>query len=124
MCPTNERDFVLRLGHVVDHDLSLQIHFPFAKSFKNFVAVNVMMSRSPDSEDKVSEGHSSRSGSSFPHASTADFQCFVCGTIFTSDEDRKRHLENEAHGKLHYHTTKEEMRTAREQEEYDESQRN
>ena len=117
MCPTNERDFVLRLGHVVDHDLSLQIHFPFAKSFKNFVAVNVMMSRSPD--DKITKDHGNRGG--FPHAPTADFQRFVCGAIFTSEEDRKRHLENEAHGKLHDHTTKEEMRTAREQEEWDES---
>jgi hypothetical protein len=24
---------------------------------------------------------------------TADFQCFVCGAIFTSEEDRRQHLE-------------------------------
>jgi uncharacterized C2H2 Zn-finger protein len=30
----------------------------------------------------------------------ADFQCFVCGVIFTTDEDRKQHLEKEAHGQL------------------------
>ena len=28
---------------------------------------------------------------------SADFQCFVCGAIFTTDEDRKQHLEKEAH---------------------------
>ena len=31
---------------------------------------------------------------------TGDFQCFVCGAIFTTDEDRKQHLEKEAHGQL------------------------
>ena len=29
---------------------------------------------------------------------TADFQCFVCGAIFTSEEDRRQHLEKEMHG--------------------------
>ena len=28
---------------------------------------------------------------------TADFQCFVCGAIFTSEEDRRQHLEKEMH---------------------------
>jgi len=28
---------------------------------------------------------------------TADFQCFVCGAIFTTDEDRRQHLEKEMH---------------------------
>ncbi len=31
---------------------------------------------------------------------TGDFQCFVCGAIFTTDEDRKQHLEKETHGQL------------------------
>jgi len=31
---------------------------------------------------------------------TGDFQCFVCGAIFSTDEDRKQHLEKEAHGQL------------------------
>jgi hypothetical protein len=26
----------------------------------------------------------------------SDFQCSVCGAIFTTDEDRKQHLEKEA----------------------------
>ncbi|MDQ3851848.1 MAG: hypothetical protein M3299_03325 [Thermoproteota archaeon] len=28
---------------------------------------------------------------------TADFQCFVCGAIFTNEEDRRQHLEKEMH---------------------------
>ena len=28
---------------------------------------------------------------------TADFQCFVCGAIFTSEEDSRQHLEKEMH---------------------------
>ncbi len=39
---------------------------------------------------------------------TADFQCFVCGAIFTTDEDRKQHLEKEAHGQLRDDETTEE----------------
>ena len=30
----------------------------------------------------------------------ADFQCSICGAIFTTDEDRKQHLEKEARGEL------------------------
>ena len=54
---------------------------------------------------------------------TADFQCSICGAIFTTDEDRKQHLEKEAHGELRKDTTPEEMKTAKEQEEYNESHR-
>ena len=39
---------------------------------------------------------------------SADFQCFVCGAIFTTDEDRKRHLEKEAHCQLRDDETTEE----------------
>jgi hypothetical protein len=28
----------------------------------------------------------------------ADFQCFVCGAIFTTEQDRRQHLEKEMHG--------------------------
>ena len=28
---------------------------------------------------------------------TSDFQCFVCGAVFTSDQDRRQHLEKEMH---------------------------
>lgn len=47
---------------------------------------------------------------------TADFACFVCGAFFTTDEDRKTHLENEGHGKLHDDIAEEERRKALEQE--------
>ena len=52
---------------------------------------------------------------------SADFQCFVCGAIFTTDEDRKQHLEKEAHGQLRDDETTEEKEIAKEQEELDES---
>jgi hypothetical protein len=51
---------------------------------------------------------------------TADFVCFVCGAVFTTDEDRKAHLENEGHGKLHDDIEQEEMRKALEQEKLNE----
>ena len=44
----------------------------------------------------------------------------MSGAIFTIDEDRKQHLEKEAHGELRNNTTPEEMETAKEQEEYNE----
>ena len=54
-----------------------------------------------------------------PHT-TADFICFVCGAIFTTDEDRKQHLEKEGHGKLHDTTTEEEKKNAIDQEKINE----
>ena len=50
-----------------------------------------------------------------------DFQCFVCGAIFTTDEDRKQHLEKEAHGQILDEETAEEKEIAKKQEELDES---
>jgi uncharacterized C2H2 Zn-finger protein len=52
---------------------------------------------------------------------TSDFQCPICGAIFTTDEDRKQHMEKEAHGELHEGTTQKEMKIAEEQEELNES---
>jgi len=52
---------------------------------------------------------------------TGDFQCFVCGAIFATDEDRKQHLEKEAHGQLRDEETTEEKEIAKEQEESEES---
>jgi uncharacterized C2H2 Zn-finger protein len=48
---------------------------------------------------------------------TADFECFVCGAIFTTDEDLKQHLEKEAHGQLHEDETPEDMEIAKKEEE-------
>jgi uncharacterized C2H2 Zn-finger protein len=52
---------------------------------------------------------------------SADFQCFVCGAIFATDEDRKQHLEKEAHGQLRDDETTEKKEIAKKQEELDES---
>ena len=46
--------------------------------------------------------------------------CYVCGAVFTTDEDRKVHLEREAHGELHDELTQEEKRRALEQEKLNE----
>jgi uncharacterized C2H2 Zn-finger protein len=54
-------------------------------------------------------------------ALTSDFQCSVCGAMFTTDYDRKQHMEKEAHGELHEGTTQKEMKIAEEQEELNES---
>lgn len=51
---------------------------------------------------------------------TSDFICFVCGAVFTTDEDRKQHLEREANGKLHDELTEEEKRLAQIQEKLNE----
>jgi uncharacterized C2H2 Zn-finger protein len=52
---------------------------------------------------------------------TGDFQCFVCGAIFSTDEDRKQHLEKEAHDQLRNDETTEEKEIGKEQEELEES---
>jgi hypothetical protein len=53
---------------------------------------------------------------------TADFQCFVCGAVFTTDEDRKQHLEKEVHGQLHEElSSKKEIEIAKRQKELNES---
>ena len=51
----------------------------------------------------------------------SDFQCSVCGAIFTTDEDRKEHLEKEAQGILHEGTTKKDKEIAKMQEEENET---
>jgi len=47
-----------------------------------------------------------------------DFECFVCGTKFMTNEERKHHLENGTHGHL-YDTTspqeQEEFRSSKDQ---------
>lgn len=50
---------------------------------------------------------------------TADFQCFVCGAVFTSDDDRRQHLEKEMHGA----TEKKDIDTAKIQTELSEMHR-
>jgi hypothetical protein len=49
----------------------------------------------------------------------ADFQCFVCGAIFTSEEDRRQHLEKE----MHRSTEKKDIDTVKRQTELSEMNR-
>lgn len=51
----------------------------------------------------------------------SDFMCYVCGTLFNTDEDRRQHLEKEMHGEVREETTAEERETARHQEQVNES---
>ena len=48
---------------------------------------------------------------------SADFQCSVCGSIFTTDQDREQHLKKEADGDLHEGSTSEDIEIARNQQE-------
>ena len=68
-----------------------------------------------DGHKDIDKGHEKRT----PHEA-ADFVCFVCGAVFATDDDRKQHLEKEAHGKLHDTTTKEEKKRAIDQESLEE----
>ena len=53
----------------------------------------------------------------------SDFQCFVCGAVFTTEQDRRQHLEKEMAGKAHDDTTKHDIETAKEQTELSETHR-
>ena len=63
-----------------------------------------------------SENKDSNNNGSEMSGATADFVCFVCGAVFTTDEDRRAHLKREVHGELHDETTSAEKRKAAEQE--------
>ncbi len=54
---------------------------------------------------------------------TSDFQCFVCGAIFTTDQDRRQHLEKEMHGEAHDEIKKKDIETAKKQTELSENYR-
>ncbi|HEX7033247.1 MAG TPA: hypothetical protein VF172_09630 [Nitrososphaera sp.] len=47
----------------------------------------------------------------------SDFQCFVCGAVFTTDQDRRQHLEKELAGEAHDGTTKQDIMIAKKQTE-------
>ena len=53
----------------------------------------------------------------------SDFQCYVCGAVFTTEKDRRQHLEKELAGKAHEGTTKRDVETAKEQTEMSEMNR-
>ncbi|HEY7573101.1 MAG TPA: hypothetical protein VH796_17200 [Nitrososphaeraceae archaeon] len=52
---------------------------------------------------------------------SADFQCSVCGSIFTTDLDREQHLKKESNGGLHDGSTLYDIRIARSQQELNEN---
>ena len=54
---------------------------------------------------------------------TSDFQCFVCGAVFSTDQDRRQHLEKELHGKEHEGSRRQDVKTAQKQTELSEKHR-
>ncbi|HUG97141.1 MAG TPA: hypothetical protein VMJ94_06330 [Nitrososphaera sp.] len=54
---------------------------------------------------------------------TSDFQCFGCGAIFTTEQDRRQHLEKELAGKARDETTGKDVQTAKKQTELSETHR-
>jgi hypothetical protein len=53
----------------------------------------------------------------------ADFQCYVCGAIFTTEQDRRQHLEKEIAGKAHEGSSSRDTQIAKDQTELAESHR-
>jgi hypothetical protein len=45
-----------------------------------------------------------------------DFECFVCGTKFTTNEERKQHLKSGTHGHLYDTTSPQEEEEAKSSE--------
>lgn len=58
-----------------------------------------------------------------PEKIASDFTCYVCGAVFTTEQDRRQHLEKELAGKAHDETTKRDVETAKEQTEMAETHR-
>jgi hypothetical protein len=47
---------------------------------------------------------------------SADFECFVCGTKFVTNEERKQHLKSGTHGHLYDTTSPQEQEEVRSSE--------
>jgi hypothetical protein len=54
---------------------------------------------------------------------TSDFQCFVCGAIFSTDQDKRQHLQKELHGEAREETSADEASVAQEQKQLSENHR-
>lgn len=54
---------------------------------------------------------------------SSDFQCFVCGAIFSTDQDKRQHLQKESHREEHEGSTIEDMEIAQHQTEVSEAHR-
>lgn len=53
----------------------------------------------------------------------SDFQCYACGAVFTTAQDRRQHLEKELAGRAHEGTTKRDVEAAKRQTELAETNR-
>ena len=53
----------------------------------------------------------------------SDFQCYICGAVFTTEQDRRQHLEKELAGKVREDTTSNDVETAKKQTELSETHR-
>jgi hypothetical protein len=74
------------------------------------------MSNSDYSEGNYTKDASKAIRGGLP-AFLSDFQCFICGSIFTTDDDRKQHLEKESHGESKDPTTPDDILIAVKQQE-------
>jgi hypothetical protein len=54
---------------------------------------------------------------------TSDFQCFVCGAIFTTEQDRRQHLEKELADRASDETSSRDVQTVKRQTELSETHR-
>lgn len=53
----------------------------------------------------------------------SDFQCYVCGAVFTTEQDRSQHLEKELAGKAREGETARDVEAAKRQTELAEANR-
>jgi len=53
----------------------------------------------------------------------SDFQCYVCGAVFTTEQDRRQHLEKELAGKAREDETARDVEAAKRQTELAEANR-
>ena len=74
------------------------------------------MSNSVENTDNEEYGESGN----LPKLS-ADFQCYVCGSVFTTDQDREQHLKKETENDLHEGNTLEDIEIARNQQKLNEN---
>lgn len=58
-----------------------------------------------------------------PEKITSDFQCFVCGAVFTTDQDKRQHLQKELFGEVRNAATQDDIEVVQEQSELSEGHR-
>lgn len=51
-------------------------------------------------EQKNDSNHERRAREEYPKM-LPGFECYICGTIFASNEERKQHLQEDAHGDVY-----------------------